>query len=80
MKIKRTILIILVVLSIVLIDTVQAKIFNNRPVISIVEDYNGGDVFVKRKCEQKGPKKVSTFSTRFHVVSNVFPKYQMLTF
>ena len=39
-----------------------------------------GSVFVKRKCEQKGPKKVSTFSTRFHVVSNVFPKYQMLTF
>lgn len=38
------------------------------------------DVFVKRKCEQKGPKKVSTFSTRFHVVSNAFPKYQMLTF
>ena len=37
-------------------------------------------VVVKRKCEQKGPKKVSTFSTRFHVVSNVFPKYQMLTF
>ena len=37
-------------------------------------------VFVNRKCEQKGPKKVSTFSTRFHVVSNVFPKYQMLTF
>lgn len=40
----------------------------------------GKNVFVKRKCEQKGPKKVSTFSTRFHVVSNVFPKYQMLTF
>lgn len=39
-----------------------------------------GIVFVKRKCEQKGPKKVSTFSTRFHVVSNAFPKYQMLTF
>ncbi|MGN8969994.1 type I restriction-modification system subunit M N-terminal domain-containing protein, partial [Intestinimonas sp. HCP28S3_D6] len=39
----------------------------------------GEGVFVKRKCEQKGPKKVSTFSTRFHVVSNVFPKYQMLT-
>lgn len=42
--------------------------------------YSLKDVFVKRKCEQKGPKKVSTFSTRFHVVSNVFPKYQMLTF
>ena len=38
------------------------------------------NVFVKRKCEQKGPQKVSTFSTRFHVVSNAFPKYQMLTF
>ena len=49
MKIKRTILIILVVLSIVLIDTVQAKIFNNRPVISIVEDYNGGDLYQKSK-------------------------------
>lgn len=49
MKIKRTILIILVVISIVLIDTVQAKIFNNRPVISIVEDYNGGDLYQKVK-------------------------------
>ena len=48
-------------------------------VISWLEQ-KGGSVFVKRKCEQKGPKKVSTFSTRFHVVSNVFPKYQMLTF
>ena len=46
------------------------------------EDYTEATnlVFVKRKCEQKGPKKVSTFSTRLHVVSNVFPKYQMLTF
>ena len=42
--------------------------------------YTAGTVFVKRKCEQKGPQKVSTFSTRFHVVSNAFPKYQMLTF
>ena len=47
MKIKRTILIILVVLSIVLIDTAQAKIFNNKPVIKIVEDYNGGDLYQK---------------------------------
>lgn len=46
----------------------------------IQEDHIMRIVFVKRKCEQKGPKKVSTFSTRFHVVSNVFPKYQMLTF
>ena len=49
-----------------------------RPFLSFIIQANA--VFVKRKCEQKGPKKVSTFSTRFHVVSNVFPKYQMLTF
>lgn len=46
-----------------------------KEVLSIMKS-----VFVKRKCEQKGPQKVSTFSTRFHVVSNAFPKYQMLTF
>ena len=50
------------------------------PQVGIVRFYGNNSVFVKRKCEQKGPKKVSTFSTRFHVVSNVFPKYQMLTF
>lgn len=53
-------------------DLSNMKNISNRPFYD--------PVFVKRKCEQKGPKKVSTFSTRFHVVSNVFPKYQMLTF
>ena len=41
---------------------------------------NHWGVFVNKKVLEKGSKKVSTFSTRFHVVSNVFPKYQMLTF
>lgn len=49
MKFKKAMLIILVVLSIVLIDTAQAKIFNNRPVIKIVEDFNGGDLYQKHK-------------------------------
>ena len=62
-------------------QVVYIKNVITRPNI-IVGEYSYYDdiVFVKRKCEQKGPKKVSTFSTRFHVVSNVFPKYQMLTF
>ena len=49
MKIKKAILIILIALSVVLIDTAQAKIFNNKPVIKIVEDYNGGDLYQKHK-------------------------------
>ena len=61
MKIKRTILIILVVLSIVLIDTVQAKIFNNRPVISIVEDYNGGDLYQKHLYQKHKGILVDTY-------------------
>ena len=61
MKIKRTILIILVVLSIVLIDTVQAKIFNNRPVISIAEDYNGGDLYQKHLYQKHKGILVDTY-------------------
>lgn len=49
MKIKKALLIISAALSIVLIDTVQAKIFNSRPIISIVEDYNGGNLYQKSK-------------------------------
>ena len=56
------------------------KQLNLKETDTVYEIGTGKGVFVKRKCEQKGPKKVSTFSTRFHVVSNVFPKYQMLTF
>ena len=59
----------------------ENKIYTHDEAMLIVELFEDIlTVFVKRKCEQKGPKKVSTFSTRFHVVSNVFPKYQMLTF
>ena len=54
--------------------------FEKSPDIKFKFDVAITTVFVKRKCEQKGPRKVSTFSTRFHVVSKVFPKYQMLTF
>ena len=61
MKIKKAILIILVALSVVLIDTAQAKIFNNKPVIKIVEDYNGGDLFQKHLYQKHKGILVDTY-------------------
>ena len=50
---KKNIKIILIVLSvlvgIILLDTLQAKAFNNKPIIKIVEDYNGGNLYQKHK-------------------------------
>ena len=41
-------LIIFVILVIaILIDTIQAKVFDNRPFIKITENYNGGNVYQK---------------------------------
>lgn len=46
----RIILIILgILIVIVLMDTIQAKTFDNKPIIKIVEDYNGGDLYQKHK-------------------------------
>lgn len=50
---KKNVKIILIVLGIligvVLIDTIQAKAFNNKPVLKIVENYNGGTLYQKHK-------------------------------
>ena len=44
----KTILIILIsIIGIILIDTIQAKIFNNKPILKIVENYNGGNLYQK---------------------------------
>ena len=41
-------LIIFVILVIaILVDTIQAKVFDNRPLIKITESYNGGNVYQK---------------------------------
>ena len=40
---------LIVLFGIVMIDTVQAKIFNNVPIIKIVEDYNGGNLYQNHK-------------------------------
>lgn len=46
----RVILIILgILIGILLIDTLQAKIFNNSPFIRFTEDYNGGNLYKKNK-------------------------------
>ncbi len=46
----RVILIILgILIGILLIDTLQAKIFNNSPFIRFTEDYNGGNLYKKIK-------------------------------
>lgn len=50
---KKNVKIILIILGIligiVLIDTIQAKAFNNKPVLKIVENYNGGTLYQQYK-------------------------------
>lgn len=50
---KKNIKIILIVLSvlvgIILLDTLQAKAFNNKPIIKIVEYYDGGNLYQEHK-------------------------------
>ena len=46
-SVKIIFIIVIILLSIILIDTIQAKLFNNRPVLKIIESYNGGNVLQK---------------------------------
>ena len=46
---KVIITIVLVVLGVLIIDTAQALIFNNSPIIRIRENYNGGNLYCKDK-------------------------------
>lgn len=48
-NIKIILFVILLVVGIVLIDTLQAKIFNNKPFLKIIENYNGGSLYQKDK-------------------------------
>ena len=47
--VKIFLIVIFVLVVFVLIDSVQAKIFNNRPIFKLVEDYNGGNLYQKDK-------------------------------
>lgn len=40
---------LIILFGIIMIDTVQAKVFNSKPIIRIVEDYNGGNLYQKYK-------------------------------
>lgn len=45
-KCIKSILIVLgIIIGIILIDTLQAKVFNNSPLIKVRENYNGGSTF-----------------------------------
>ncbi len=39
--IKRILSIILIIITFLIIDTIQAKIFNNSPIVKITEKYSG---------------------------------------
>ena len=48
-NVKNILIISSIILGIVLIDTIQALVFNNNPIIKIKEYYNGGDLNYKSK-------------------------------
>ena len=47
--IKIFLIIILILTICVLIDTIQAKVFNNRPILKITQEYNEGNVYQRDK-------------------------------
>ena len=46
---KKVLIVIIIIIGIIIIDTIQAKAFDNNPIIKIVEDYNGGHLYQQHK-------------------------------
>ncbi len=46
---KRILNVLLIVVPIILLDTIQAFIFDNSPILKIREYYDGGDLYYKDK-------------------------------
>ncbi len=46
---KIIVIILGVLILLLLIDTAQAKVFDNKPIIKVVEDYNGGNLYQKHR-------------------------------
>lgn len=44
-KVKIILIVICILIGIILLDTIQAVIFNNNPILKIREDYNGGSLY-----------------------------------
>ena len=44
-KVKIILIVICILIVIILLDTIQALIFNNNPILKIREDYNGGSLY-----------------------------------
>ncbi len=43
-SLKITIIIIVIIVGIIVLDTIQAKMFDNSPLLKIREYYNGGNI------------------------------------
>ena len=48
-RIKIMLITLLVLFNIIVFDTTQAKVFNNKPFLKIVESYDGGTLHQKHK-------------------------------
>lgn len=48
-SVKVIIIVLAVLIGILIVDTIQAKLFNNKPILKIVEYYNGGNIYQKDK-------------------------------
>lgn len=48
-SIKKILIVIGVIIGIILLDSIQALVFDNNPIIKIKEYYNGGDLNYKSK-------------------------------
>lgn len=46
---KKFLFIIIIIIGIILVDSLQALVFDNNPIIKIKEYYNGGDINFKSK-------------------------------
>lgn len=46
---KKILIVIGIIIGIIILDSIQAKTFDNKPIIKIVEDYNGGHVYQKHE-------------------------------
>lgn len=48
-NVKIILIVLGILIGIVLVDTLQAKFFDNKPILKIVENYNGGNLYQKHK-------------------------------
>ena len=48
-RVKVILIVIMCIVSLVLLDTIQAKLFNSTPIFKVTVNYNGGTLYQKHK-------------------------------